>query len=60
MKRYWILDGDECELVEKLLDAAGIGYDWGYLEKLIVEDDEDCEEVEDILDEYDISYAPIY
>ena len=51
MKRYCILDGDECALVEEKLDEAGIDYDWGPLDRLIVENDEDCDEVEDILDE---------
>ena len=37
MKRYCILDGDECALVEEKLDEAGIDYDWGPLDRLIVE-----------------------
>lgn len=45
MKRYCILDGDECALVEEKLDEAGIDYDWGPLDRLIVENDEDCDEV---------------
>ena len=49
MKRYCILDGDECAIVEEKLDEAGIDYDWGPLDRLIVENDEDCDEVEDIL-----------
>lgn len=40
MKRYCILDGDECALVEEKLDEAGIDYDWGPLDRLIVENDE--------------------
>lgn len=48
MKRYCILDGDECALVEEKLDEAGIDYDWGPLDRLIVENDEDCDEVEDL------------
>lgn len=28
MKRYCILDGDECAIVEEKLDEAGIDYDW--------------------------------
>ena len=45
MKRYCILDGDECAIVEEKLDEAGIDYDWGPLDRLIVENDEDCDEV---------------
>ena len=59
MKRYCILDGDECALVEEKLDEAGIDYDWGPLDRLIVENDEDCDEVEDILDECDIAYFAV-
>ena len=59
MKRYCILDGDECALVEEKLDEAGIDYDWGPLDRLIVENDEDCDEVEDILDECDIAYGAV-
>lgn len=59
MKRYCILDGDECAIVEEKLDEAGIDYDWGPLDGLIVENDEDCDEVEDILDECDIAYFAV-
>lgn len=59
MKRYCILDGDECASVEEKLDEAGIDYDWGPLDRLIVENDEDCDEVEDILDECDIAYFAV-
>ena len=69
MKRYCILDGDECffkaldpameNIVEEKLDEAGIDYDWGPLDRLIVENDEDCDEVEDILDECDIAYFAV-
>lgn len=59
MKRYCILDGDECARVEEKLDEAGIDYDWGPLDRLIVENDEDCDEVEDILDECDIAYFAV-
>ena len=59
MKRYCILDGDECALVEEKLDEAGIDYDWGPLDRLIVENYEDCDEVEDILDECDIAYFAV-
>lgn len=59
MKRYCILDGDECALVKEKLDEAGIDYDWGPLDRLIVENDEDCDEVEDILDECDIAYFAV-
>lgn len=41
------------------LDEAGIDYDWGPLDRLIVENDEDCDEVEDILDECDIAYFAV-
>lgn len=44
---------------EKKLDEAGIDYDWGPLDRLIVENDEDCDEVEDILDECDIAYFAV-
>ena len=50
---------DECALVDEKLDEAGIDYDWGPLDRLIVESDEDCDEVEDILDECDIAYFAV-
>ena len=46
-------------IVEEKLDEAGIDYDWGPLDRLIVENDEDCDEVEDILDECDIAYFAV-
>lgn len=55
MSRYIIRDSAQYNLVEAILDEAGIDYEWDSGDRLMVEDDF-CEDVELLFDDNDIDY----
>lgn len=55
MSRYIIRDSAQYNLVEAILDEAGIDYEWDNGDRLMVEDDF-CEDVELLFDDNDIDY----
>lgn len=55
MSRYIIRDSAQYNLVEAILDEAGIDYEWDSGDRLMVEDDF-CEDVELLFNDNDIDY----
>lgn len=55
MSRYIIRDSAQYNLVEAILDEAGIDYEWDNGDRLMVEDDF-CEDVELLFNDNDIDY----
>lgn len=55
MSRYIIRDSAQYNLVEAILDEAGIDYDWDSGDRLMIDDDF-CEDVELLFNDNDIDY----
>lgn len=55
MSRYIIRDSAQYNLVEAILDEAGIDYEWDSGDRLMIDDDF-CEDVELLFNDNDIDY----